>query len=247
MAILSSPLSRPALAALALALAACVPTGDAPPRPETRVGAKPECGQTTGSGCFFRNAPVRLKDDPVQIPGRPYQFFPTARAFSFVDGTGSEWQAPAATLTDGASIPRALVPVVGDPRTPEFANAAALHDAYCGVGNEGGPAFHSLPWQDVHRMFYDTLLVGGTPRPKAQLMFSAVWLGGPRWHPTTGHDDTRMQRMPKDMQQTILRETKGFIDREDPDLPRLVSYLEWQEKKLDWMAHGGRNWKAVKP
>ena len=43
----------------------------------------------------------------------------------------------------------------------------------------GTPAL--TPWPEVHRMFYEGLLVGGTPVARAQLMYAAVWLGGPRW------------------------------------------------------------------
>jgi hypothetical protein len=179
-----------------------------------------------------------LEAKPVTLPGRPYTFFPTARSLSFVDGAGREWRAPKATLTDGASIPPVFVPIVGSPRTPEFANAAAMHDAYCGVGNDRQLVYHAAPWQDVHRMFYDTLIVGGTDPIKAKIMFAAVWLGGPRWNPLDGKDDTRNVRVPANIQADIMIETKSFIEREKPEMPRLISYLEWQDKKMMWRSNG---------
>lgn len=230
-----------------MTLVACLPA-EMSTRRETVIGALHDCGTDgAGAGCVFRNAPVRLQPVAVDLPGRPYRFFPTAAALTFVDGAGREWLAPKATLTDGASIPPVFVSVVGDPTAPEFATAATLHDAYCGIGNEAGAVYHSLPWQDVHRMFYDSLVVSGTPVRKAQLMFSAVWLGGPRWNPVSRRDDSRMDRMPDNLQKDILIETASFIDREKPDMATLVSYLEWQEKKLEWRSNGGRNWKRPTP
>jgi len=44
-----------------------------------------------------------------------------------------------------------------------FINAATIHDAYCGVGNQNGTYYNAAPWPKVHRMFYDALRVGGEP------------------------------------------------------------------------------------
>ena len=138
-----------------LALGACV-------SPEGRLQGGAQIAASTadcaGAACYFRNSPVALQPKPVTIPGRPYEFYPTARELAFIDGGGRDWVAPTATLTDGASIPPVFVPIVGSPRTREFANAAALHDAWCGIGNEDGANYHKATWQEVHRMFYDTLV-----------------------------------------------------------------------------------------
>ena len=129
-------------------------------------------------GCTFSQSPLRVLPEPVELPKRPYKFFPTAGQLNFVDAQGKNWVAPPRTLTDGASIPKIFVAIVGDPTAPEFINAAAVHDAYCGVGNETGTMFHRAKWEDVHVMFYDGLIVGGTPEIRAKIMFAAVWLGG---------------------------------------------------------------------
>lgn len=204
----------------------------------TVAAATKECVGAGSAACYFKNSPVQLQDKPVTLPGRPYTFYPTARGLAFVDGAGRDWSAPRDTLTDGASIPPVFVAIVGSPRTPEFANAAAVHDAYCGVGNEGGTVYHAAPWQAVHRMFYDTLIVGGTDPTKAKVMFAAVWLGGPRWNPLDGTENTINSRVPNNIQADIMIETKSFIEREKPDMDRLLSYLNWQEKKMMWRTNG---------
>ncbi|TNF19705.1 MAG: DUF1353 domain-containing protein [Rhodobacteraceae bacterium] len=161
----------------ALALAACVETA-----PPPQVGtAGPECGGPGQPTCQFFFGPYLLANRPVRLPARDLAFYPLARRLGFVDSGNGRWVAPAGTLTDGASIPRIFISVIGDPRSREFANAAALHDAYCGVGNEDLPEYHSRDWRAVHRMFHDGLRVGGTDEIRAKIMFAAVWLGGPRW------------------------------------------------------------------
>lgn len=139
------------------------------------------CAGERNPFCAFVNAPLRLAADIVRLPRRPYPFQPLAHELNFVDAQQRMWVAPKGILTDGASIPPAFVKVVGRPTDPAFAKAAAIHDSYCGVGNEATPYFHTRPWKDTHRMFYEALRVGGTPEKTAKTMFAAVYMGGPRW------------------------------------------------------------------
>lgn len=204
-----------------------------------RIAADPaECRAPASSACFFRNSPVQLLPEKVRIAGRPLDFFPIATELEFVDGRNKKWVAPIRTLTDGASIPQIFVPIVGDPRDPSFVNAAAVHDAYCGVGNEAGPVYHAATWQEVHRMFYDTLVVGGTAEPKAQLMFAAVWLGGPRWYPNNRRNETSMERLPASLRRTALVETRTFISANEPSFQQLILYLKWKEWQMKRSALG---------
>lgn len=48
--------------------------------------------------------------------------------FSFIDSKGIRHGVPAGFISDGASIPRVLWPVVGHPRDTDIGQAAALHD-----------------------------------------------------------------------------------------------------------------------
>ena len=124
-----------------------------------------------------------------------------------------------------------FVPLVGNPRTREFANASALHDAYCGVGNEDGANWHNGTWQSVHRMFYDTLVVSGTHEIKAKIMFAAVWLGGPRWY-ATGRPDARLALLPDRKKVEAMQSTISFIKVKKPTIARLIKYLEWKEREM---------------
>ena len=187
-----------------------------------------QCEGPSASGCLFINSPVKLRDEKVRVGSRQADFFPTAERLEFVDVERRLWVAPERTLTDGASIPRIFVPIVGSPTSQEFVNAAAIHDAYCGIGNEDLPEYHGAPWQDVHRMFYDALRVGGTEENRAKLMFAAVYLGGPRWN----NPGRRLDIVPDAYLRQALLRTQAFIDEKGPTLPELISYMEWLERKM---------------
>lgn len=131
--------------------------------------------------CAFVNAPLRLLPNLIEFPGRPYTFKRTENAVQFIDKRGYSWVAPRGTLTDGASIPPIFIPLIGLPTSEEFAVAAAVHDAYCGYGNEKLDVYQSRRWRRVHRMFFEALVQGGTPELKAKAMYAAVMTGGPRW------------------------------------------------------------------
>ena len=131
--------------------------------------------------CKFINSPVKLSKKAWRFPGEPYPYFRTRNDLKFVNAANDVYVAPKDTWTDGASIPVIFVPIIGDPRSREFMNAATVHDAYSSKRNENGPYYHTATWQEVHRMFYDGLLASGTPPLKAKIMYAAVYLGGPRW------------------------------------------------------------------
>ena len=211
----------------AFALAGCVDAGTELSRANIGAGGD-ECAARSSDGatCVFRNAPLRLQKKAVKLPGRPYTFYPIAQTLSFVDGGGSTWTAPVGTLTDGASIPEIFVPLIGAPRTPEFANAAAVHDAYCGVGNDAGPVYHSRPWELTHRMFYDTLIAGGTPEIKAKIMFTAVWLRGPRWYRQSGKEDRRHMIVSDVQAMQMMQQAMTYIEQYNPPLETLIVYLD---------------------
>ena len=181
------------------------------------------------TGCRFVNNPVVVdRDRARRIPTRQALFYPTVRQLDFVDGSGRIWVAHPGIVTDGATIPPIFVSIVGQPTSPEFVDAAAVHDAYAGVGNEGTPNYHNATWQDVHLMFYDALRVGGVPEIKAKIMFAAVWLGGPRW----GEVQFNPKAQPAPAMRAAMRRTLGFIQSNNPSIPVLVRYLSSQEQAV---------------
>ena len=206
-------LAPPTLLLLAAALAA----------PAHSDAAGPDCAD-----CAFRGAPVRLSEISIALPGKPHPYFTLRSAVAFTDRNGLRWEAPRGTLTDGASIPRALVPLIGQPRSPEFREAAALHDAWCGTGNEALPQFRTRSWEEVHRMFHDALLAAGVVPAKARVMFAAVYLAGPRWD-----DPARvLDAVPESQLREEMRLCLEFIAREDPSRAEIEAWMRERELAL---------------
>ncbi len=100
-------------------------------------------------------------------------------SFWYEDPHGERWEAPERHVVDGASIPRVLWHVVGDPFGPEYRNASVVHDVYCDWGNWGDA--RARAWRDTHRMFYNACRCGGLGEAKAKLMYAAVYKFGPKW------------------------------------------------------------------
>ncbi|MBR9893417.1 DUF1353 domain-containing protein [bacterium] len=193
---------------------------------ELRAMQEVTCASRPGT-CSYENSPLKVSDRTVTLPRRPYAFRPVAQTLHFTDAQRRQWTAPRGILTDGASIPPLFVSIVGQPTAPEYINAGALHDAYCGVGNEGTANFHNGRWQDVHRMFFDALVAAGTPEQRAKVLFAAVWLGGPRWD-----YHVSLQEVPQGAMQQAMRQAKRYIEERDPSLSELEAYLLRLEKGI---------------
>lgn len=91
----------------------------------------------------------------------------------FIDSKEIIWKAKAGSIVDGASIPRIIWPIIGSPFVGKYRRASIIHDVFCDIKKR--------PWQDVHRVFYEMMLVDGVNKKKAWLMYQAVYFGGPRW------------------------------------------------------------------
>jgi len=95
------------------------------------------------------------------------------KPFAFIDKNGKEWLAPQGSKVDGASIPKAFWSSVGPPFVGRYRRATVIHDIYCQTRSE--------PYQAVHRMFYQAMLVDKTPAMKARQIYFAVKHFGPKW------------------------------------------------------------------
>ena len=93
--------------------------------------------------------------------------------FAYVDPRAARWDAPAGSVVDGASIPRAFWSLIGGPFEGRFRDASVVHDVACEE--------RSRAWQDVHRMFYEACRCGGVAAALAKTMYYAVHHFGPRW------------------------------------------------------------------
>jgi hypothetical protein len=97
----------------------------------------------------------------------------TSAESQYVDRDGVLWVVPPGFRFNGASIPRAFWSIVGHPLQAEFVHAAGLHDLEC--------ERREHPWQEVHRRFYWALRASGVGWRRAETMWTAVRLKGPRW------------------------------------------------------------------
>lgn len=95
--------------------------------------------------------------------------------FAYIDAAAVSWRAPADSVVNGASIPRAFWSVIGGPFAGRFRNASVVHDVAC--------VARARPWRKVHRMFYEACLCAGSPLVKSKIMYYAVYHFGPRWQP----------------------------------------------------------------
>ena len=93
----------------------------------------------------------------------------------FVDPKGLVWKADKGDVTDGASIPSLLQPIVGNAFENDFLPAAVIHDHYT------TKAHYVRTWEDTDMMFYQGLVLKGVPAVKAKTMYYAVYAFGPHW------------------------------------------------------------------
>jgi hypothetical protein len=92
--------------------------------------------------------------------------------YGFVDSYGLLWEAPGGWIVDGASIPRFFWRIA-NPFIGDYRYASVIHDYYCDV--------QTRPSWQVHWMFRDAMLCAGVPMWRANLMWLAVRLFGPRF------------------------------------------------------------------
>ena len=178
--------------------------------------------------CRFIGGPLQMAGEPVFIENFHHAFLPTRAKIDFIDAQGDTWTAPPQTLTDGATIPVIFAPLIGDRQSREYLMAAALHDAYCGVGNEDLPTYRKRTWREVHRMFYEALLVNGTPPKKAKIMYAAVFLGGPRWD----EPDMSLAHLPESMLLQEMEWCLEWIELTDPSPDEIAQWMEERSRIL---------------
>ena len=65
--------------------------------------------------------------------------------FAVIDKRGVQWFVPKGYITDGASIPDALEPLIGDPFAGVTTTGSLVHDKYCDTKEKSQ--------KDTHRIF----------------------------------------------------------------------------------------------
>lgn len=93
--------------------------------------------------------------------------------FEYKEASGRRWPVPKDAVVDGASIPQVFWSIIGGPFEGPYRSPSVIHDYFCDVRRR--------KHEDVHRVFYDSMLNAGVGQSKAWLMFQAVRQFGPQW------------------------------------------------------------------
>lgn len=129
------------------------------------------CG--SAFGCF--KGQLRLGRDFIRGSVPPKKRL-DAR-FGYIDPSGMHWDVPAGYVTDGATIPPGLKPIVGSSWHHSYIRAAVIHDYYIDY------AKLTVAAAAVHRVFFHALLASGVQPYWAHFMYRAVAEFGPQWRP----------------------------------------------------------------
>ena len=135
--------------------------------------------------------------------------------YGFIDPYGKEWNVPTGYKTDGASVPAALWALY-PPFTGNYRSAAVIHDYYCDNKDR--------TWQDTHKVFYFAMRAAHVDETTAKVMYSAVYLFGPRWGPGTqpGQHSAAIKATPE-QQEKVVKDLQALVDKDNPDLDVLLN------------------------
>jgi hypothetical protein len=135
--------------------------------------------------------------------------------YGFVDPYGQEWNVPTGYKTDGASVPAALWALY-PPFTGNYRSAAVIHDYYCDNKDRS--------WQDTHKVFYFAMRAAHVDETTAKVMYSAVYLFGPRWGPGTepGRHAAPLAAT-TEQQEKVIKDLQTLVAKDNPDLDALLA------------------------
>lgn len=137
---------------------------------------------------------------------------------SFVDGKGVRWDVPVGSMTDGASVPRAAWSLF-PPFSGRYRIAAVIHDRFCQT--------RERDWEDVHRMFFDAMIVAGVDRLSANTMYAAVYAFGPRWDNLGNtRGPVKVSELSEHKQEEAYQLIKKWIESENPSVEEISSAID---------------------
>lgn len=157
---------------------------------------------------FYSGAPITRWDPD----GRTMTLLNELR---YTDPKGHVWVAPAGSVVDGASIPRALWTFMGGPFEGKYRNASVLHDVSYDRKNR--------PWQDCDRMFYNAMRCSSVGAVEAKTIYYALYRFGRHW-------DFKVKRAKP------VKVGRKLVARAEPQYPRAraVTIDEIQTAR-DWI------------
>jgi hypothetical protein len=163
--------------------------------------------------------------------------FRLTQEFGYIAPDDVAWPVDSGMQTDGASIPRVLWTLVGDPFSGPYLPAAVIHDWYCDI--------RTRSYRDTHRMFYHAMITSGTPRTQARIMYAGVLYGGPKWNEQASYNAGiyRTARTPRGGPSFSGAKSKTKPDLlvapriEDDRLDRLISTIKSEDLNLSELEH----------
>ena len=105
--------------------------------------------------------------------------------FGYQDSSGTRWTVPKDTKVDGASIPPAAWPFIGGPWEGRYRAASVIHDYFCDKRTRTMAA--------THKVFHQAMLTSRVEKWRADVMYTAVKIGGPKWSDTVVHNNQLSQ------------------------------------------------------
>ena len=135
------------------------------------------------------------------------------REFTFHDPSAKKWSAPAGSVVDGASIPRALWTIVGSPYTGDYRRASVVHDVAC--VEAGGD---KKKRRAADRMFFHACRAGGCSIWQSVVLYLGVRIGAaaadvPGWHAAIATETTGPRIRRTDDELRLERDFQTIADR----------------------------------
>ncbi len=144
--------------------------------------------------------------------------------FHFTDPSAKKWTAPASSVVDGASIPRALWTIVGSPYTGDYRRASIVHDIAC--VEAGGD---KKKRRAADRMFFHACRAGGCSIWQSIILYVGVRVGAaaadvPEWRAAIASDTSgpRIRRTEDELRlerdfQAMADQVLALGETDDPE------------------------------
>jgi hypothetical protein len=146
----------------------------------------------------------------------------------YTDPKGVVWIAPAGSVIDGASIPRALWSFMGGPFEGKYRNASVLHDVAYDQ--------KARPPAVVDRMFYDAMRCSGVGAVEAKTMYYALLRFGRHWKfsikkakpvlPDSSEDLVNREPRTTTLDPNEVNAIQQWIRQNDPTLDQIESRVD---------------------
>lgn len=165
--------------------------------------------------------------------------------FSFCDPDEHAWDAPARSVVDGASIPRALWTLVGSPYTGDYRRASIVHDVACVRAGEDKKLRRR-----ADRMFFHACRAGGCSTWEAIVLYLGVRIGAaakdaPAWHAALSTESAGPRIRRSEDERRLERDFQELADRVLADGDTDDS--QELERRVDEAFRELVTWKVAKP